>query len=612
MERGKRWLWVGCLVATVCQRMPDEEPEPDDEDPYEGADAPEEFDGGIDVDEGETDPDGPPPLDDRPVIDADVDPPPISGGTLHLIDGGRTAIAADPDRDTVFVTPLDRADAVVAVTLEPGDEPGRVISDDDGLVHVALRGGAAIATIDPVGGVLVARNETCANPRGLALTVSRDQVLVACAGGELVTHELGGPLVERMYVAPDLRDVIVRPTGLVQVSQFRSARLISLFEGQVVLSQTPVLADRRSTTAWRTRAVGDDGWMMVHQSATTQAIDLEPQDRDPYGGESGCGPVATTMSISENDGSIRSSAPMRFATLPVDAALAPSGAFFIVVVAGQSDPSPTAQVQGGMAWIPTPEPPGGGDCQPVPLFPIDGQPIAVEIVDEETFVLQTREPASLQVFANLATTQYIELDATSRYDTGHELFHQDSGAGLSCASCHPEGGDDGFVWTFAPDVQRRTQSLRVGVDGTEPFHWDGNMTDFAMIVSEVHTRRMGGPEQSGARLSAFTDYVFSIPPYDPEPVDAALVERGSLVFGEAGCATCHSDEAIANGTQAILGNEPLQVPSLVGLALRPPYMHDGRATDIAHAVQDMLASTQPELTLPPEDIDALVAYLTSL
>jgi mono/diheme cytochrome c family protein len=611
MGRWKRLGSVGCVLAMSCQRMP--EPESDDEG-YEGHEAPEDFDGGIDVDEGDSDGDGA-PRDNRPAVQSEVVPPPISGGTLLLIDGGQTAVAADPDRDTVFITPLDRTDGVVAVALEPGDEPGRVIADDDGLVHVALRGGAAIATIDPVAGMLVARNETCANPRGLALHPAQDQVLVACAGGELVSHEIGGPIVARQYLAPDLRDVLVSATGLVQVSQFRTAHLLTVIDGEIVHRSSPILADRARTTAWRTRSFGNTGWIMVHQGATTKPVDLDPSGRSAYGGDDdhdGCGPVASILTV-KGEGDAWTSSPLAFTTLPVDAAQSPDGTQVAIAVAGQSDPSPTAQLNAGLALIPTPIEDGSIECQIPSLLPVQGQPTAVEFIDDQNVVLQTREPAGLQIVALEGSSRAIDFGASSRYDTGHEIFHQDSGVGLACASCHPEGADDGFVWTFEPGpLLRRTQSLRVGVGGSEPFHWDGDMADFRMIVGEVHTKRMGGPEQSDARLAAFQRWVFSIPPHEPELGDEENVQRGSVVFEEAGCATCHSANAFTSGTQQLVDGEPLQVPSLVGLALRPPYMHDGRALDLSSAVYEMLMTTVTEKELAPEDIDALIAYVGTL
>lgn len=101
---------------------------------------------------------------------------PISGGTLIALQDGNTAVAADPDRDAVYVVDQSTAAVTHTVALQTGDEPGRLVEDGAGRVHVVLRGGGALATIDPGTGALVARRNVCPAPRGLAWYASRDLV----------------------------------------------------------------------------------------------------------------------------------------------------------------------------------------------------------------------------------------------------------------------------------------------------------------------------------------------------------------------------------------------------------------------------------------------------
>jgi hypothetical protein len=49
-----------------------------------------------------------------------------------------------------------------------GAEPGRLVEDDAGRVHVALRGSGELATIDPALASLIARRPACIGPRGVA------------------------------------------------------------------------------------------------------------------------------------------------------------------------------------------------------------------------------------------------------------------------------------------------------------------------------------------------------------------------------------------------------------------------------------------------------------
>ena len=123
---------------------------------------------------------------------AAVAPPAISGGTLRILAGGQTAVAADPDRDSVYIVDLTTKSVRATISLNPGDEPGRVVADAAGRAHVALRHGGALVSIDTVAGTLLQRRDVCAAPRGLAYDAATDLVHVACSGGELVSLPAAG------------------------------------------------------------------------------------------------------------------------------------------------------------------------------------------------------------------------------------------------------------------------------------------------------------------------------------------------------------------------------------------------------------------------------------
>ena len=104
-------------------------------------------------------------------------------------------------------------------------------------------------------------------------------------------------------------------------------------------------------------------------------------------------------------------------------------------------------------------------------------------------IAQTREPSALVV-----GSVSLPLPGPSRRDTGHELFHLPTASGLACASCHPEGRDDGHTWSLVPGTLRRTQSLIGGVAGTEPLHWEGDIADFGALAEQVLAVSMRGPK----------------------------------------------------------------------------------------------------------------------
>src|SRR5262245_7295789 len=57
--------------------------------------------------------------------------PPISGGTLLVLKDGHTAVAADPEQDRVWIVDLSSHTVVGNAAFKPGDEPGRVVEDED-------------------------------------------------------------------------------------------------------------------------------------------------------------------------------------------------------------------------------------------------------------------------------------------------------------------------------------------------------------------------------------------------------------------------------------------------------------------------------------------------
>jgi len=215
-------------------------------------------------------------------------PSPITGGTLAVTDDGALALAAEPDRDTVWLVSLRGALEVVGqVRLRPGDQPTRIALDSTGLAHVTLRGAAAVASFDPRHPERALRRSVCPAPTGIA--VDEATLHVACAGGELVTLRPGAGSTTRR-LRGDLRDVGVDAAGL-WVSRFRSAELVRVSDLGAVSRAVPErlgpVADRDRLTfsarvAWRTIPDAERGHWMLHQwhlADPMPVADLEAQRR---------------------------------------------------------------------------------------------------------------------------------------------------------------------------------------------------------------------------------------------------------------------------------------------------------------------------------------------
>jgi mono/diheme cytochrome c family protein len=571
--------------------------------------------------------------DTRQLADA---PAPLSGGTLAIAaitrpsGTRRYAVAADPDRDAVHVAEID-AGTSRTIALYAGDEPGRVATDGAGTAFVALRRGGALVTIDIEGAQVTSRRNVCPAPRGVAYDRDAAVVHVACAGGELVTlPAAGGDAKRTLHLDLDLRDVVLAPGGGLYVSRFRSAEVLTLdADGKVRSRWTApdtVTPPMQSAIAWRMIDDPAGGHPLVIHQLASRTIDnsssagIVPPYYSGGGPCSGSGSVggpapAVATALSRFDASGDESFGVPGATLPVDVAVSPSGTTFAIVAAGQG------HTQGVPSLITVDASDGYGaapHCLRDPKRTLEGQLTSVVFADDNTIVAFAREPAGLLVTSadGVGSVNLIPLGAPSREDTGHAVFHSDTGAGVACASCHAEGGDDGLVWTFAEQGRRRTPSLKGTLAGTAPYHWSGELADVPALVDTVYQAGMSGPDLAADQTSALQAWLFAIPSPAPPATEFTAVARGRALFeGAAGCATCHAGPRLTNNTTVDVGTGgSFQVPSLVGVAHRAPFLHTGCAATLADRFGSCGGGDNhgKTSTLSPADVSDLVAYLSAL
>jgi hypothetical protein len=643
----------------------------------------------------------------QPTLDgvtiAETPPPAISGGTLLVLSNGTTAVAADPDRDRVYVVNITSATITTTVALHAGDQPGRLVEDGAGKVHVALRGGAAIATIDPTTGQITMRRAACATPRGIAYAPSAELLYLACASGELMVFTPAGATPSMTWTLDqDLRDVVIDGDHLL-VTRFRSAEVLEVdaATGTITGRQRPPTFSNalvhqgeafEPAVAWRAAPLPGGGMVVAHQRGMNGKV---IPTAGGYGGGQTCGGIVhSCVSKIKRGGKAAASPAFDGFVLPVDIAVSPSGEQVAMVAAGNGHasvgtarrlfitrtddatqewaggcgtdghhgPSPfqVCSVSGnggaiidGMSLgtggfvgtggsggstgaagavgreIPAQGTGGSGTSTTVVCGqdPIDeGEPTAVAYGGEDVVLVQTREPAQLVILrgpsAGTTAKTTVSLSSESRADTGHALFHVNSGGGLACASCHPEGHDDGRTWTFDCEGARRTQDPSGGLLGTEPFHWNGDMTNFQTLVQNVFVQRMAGPalpaEQVRA-LQGWMDRLPTLPPLRPSSGSDSQVGRGKALFESpsVGCASCHTGSALTNDMTVAVGTgATFQVPSLRGVGWRAPYMHDGCAATLDDRFTDTTCGggDQHGVTshLTGSDRADLIAYLQSL
>jgi hypothetical protein len=552
------------------------------------------------------------------MFSASVAPPPVSGGTLAVIPAPQSTawvVAAIPEADTVHVFRVTDKAVLVRrdVTLRRGDEPGRVVGDSSQRAHVALRGSGDLVTIDLETGSIVSRRPACAAPRGLAWDPAIDAVHVACATGELVTlPAAGGPAIRRVVLDRDLRDVVVveerdelpraaAHASSLLVTRFRSAELLRIDASGAVAARfsAPGSKTRQAHVAWRMTPT-TDGAVLSYQMERTTPVDLTPanQGSAPYGSNAGTldtddpnGPIVQPVFVAaDRDGIHGDPQPLLFGSSPsVDVAVASNG--MVAVAAGNmvtvADHGPPLQRFGEPWELPA----SYRQVTAVAFVELAGRKIIASLwrggpPGYETGLVFFAAPTNDARDYNQGVPRFVYLPGAA--DTGLDMFQTPTKAGIACASCHPEGGDDGHTWTFrtasgsTPDGTSsvRTQSLRGGILATAPFHWEGDMPGMRAICDNVFSERMGGDHVGDAQLPILERFLDSIPRLPSKAgLDEARIARGSALFaGKGGCSSCHAGAHFTNPVNADVGKGiALQVPQLVGIGDRAPFMHDGCA-----------------------------------
>ena len=159
--------------------------------------------------------------------------------------------------------------------------------------------------------------------------------------------------------------------------------------------------------------------------------------------------------------------------------------------------------------------------------------------------------------------------------------------GISCATCHSEGRNDGLTWQF--DIgPRQTPSLAGVVSETTPVTWTGAVPTVATEVRLTSRNRMGGTGATVSQSFSVEAFIDSTPYPDVNTdVDADAVARGrDLFFGQAECSSCHNGANYTNQEAfGMFGEVAVMTPALRGIAATPPYLHDGRAATLRDLVE---------------------------
>jgi DNA-binding beta-propeller fold protein YncE len=210
-------------------------------------------------------------------------------------------------------------------------------------------------------------------------------------------------------------------------------------------------------------------------------------------------------------------------------------------------------------------------------------------------------------------------------DRGRRLFHMSENPRLSkdgrtCASCHPDGRDDGLVWS-TPNGPRQTIFLAGRVRHEPPFGWMAKNVSLEAHM-RVTMKNLKGTGLEVAEEEALASYLVAMkgPPARAH-ARTEEEERGRTIFesADAECSSCHqgtdkSDHEAHDVKSSATGDttQEFLAPSLVGVAGSAPYFHDGRYSSLDELIDKSDGKMGTTGGLSVEDKKALAAYLRTL
>lgn len=240
---------------------------------------------------------------------------------------------------------------------------------------------------------------------------------------------------------------------------------------------------------------------------------------------------------------------------------------------------------------------------------------------------------------------------------GQVLFHDAlsfniSGGQIACATCHPDGREDGLVWRLG-GTRRQTPLLAGRLEGTAPFNWEGTTASLEDNIAQTISRLGGGglTKKNRHALARFIVEGLRRPTLAPAH-DPTLIARGEKVFNDpaVGCSGCHepTDHYVDHAkwdvesttkdelaemdkvnppkvvmirqphsqkkTAKVLARKPQEynTPSLKFVSLSAPYFHDGSSRSLDELIASNSDRMGQTMQLGADDKRALVAYLSSL
>jgi mono/diheme cytochrome c family protein len=585
--------------------------------------------------------------------------------------GRKLAYVADEDERAVRTVDLDSRAEIAVTPLAAA--PGQLLVTADGRVVVALRTGGAVAVFEPGEDPATPLETRCsvaapAEPTGLALTPDGSRLLVTSRWAHALTAYETGTLKAAFSVdlprdplavvtsADGARAFVSHVVGArisVVDLQERAARQIDLHQTEhafVFLSSAPPV--RWSAGQGYTLARMESGRILAPEIlANPNPTPGQPTSGyGPGGSPSQIGDIASLDATGEH---LATTPVLAFrdhadCLLPRAAAIDEANGRLLVACLGvdvilaydakAKNPHLAPVTRWRVASGPTGIAMDPGGRRAIVWSQFD-RTLSVLALDAPATTTTSFLPASTfsephpvreevtfptkdRIVAIALPAHAPPMDATLAL--GRRVFHaagdsQLSGDGRACASCHPDGRDDGLTWA-SPDGPRQTPILAARLSDTAPYGWNGVS---AHLEDHVHRtfQRLFGFGLAPRSFDALVAYVSHMDMTFARGAPSAEAARGDAVFHspEAACATCHVDVTTADGKahdvqSRIQGDKTagFDTPSLRFLGQSAPYFHDGRYATLGDLLRGVDGTMGHTAHLDDDDRRALEAYLLAL
>jgi hypothetical protein len=528
----------------------------------------------------------------------------------------------------------------VAGAAEIGTEPYGVVADARGdVVYVALSTEDRVVELDAHDFTELRSWSVPGQPRWLAIRPDDRDLYVASAYGGVLTHV---DLRDDVVIEIELPEIFVSDDPLAPDLARRLTGDLAITSDGSMLVVPALYADVTTPVETVTPSTSGGGYASAGQSLSRMnpGLTLVPLDGsgDPVPSEihTVLAVGSATVEAGHFDETVRG--------YVTSAAIAPDDE----IVVATMESSNAFLVMPTRARYGSPLGDGGALADEQPLVVgVDWGPRGVAFAGDRLYVdsFLARSVASVDVgkvrgmvadfdvpngWLEPGEVTWYESTLPDDVELGRRLFYSSvtqamsgPGSGISCSTCHFEGRNDGLTWTFEggpmdSDSRRQTPSLAGEVSLTAPVTWTSAVESVGAEVLLTSQGRMGGEGASDrevAAIEAFVDWTRHAD-HPGKGASSDAIERGRALFEreDVECATCHVPPTYTDPNRyALYDLDAVNPPSLLGVAVSAPYLHDGRASTLEQVLETTDIGMMGDTSMLTEAEKAdLLAFLRSL